>query len=67
MKTTKVMKATSTQVKDPVCGMMVDQESALHAERDGRTSYFCGESCRKQWLAMPATAKSKDQPRGKSL
>ena len=27
--------------KDPVCGMTVDEKTALSAVRDGVTSYFC--------------------------
>jgi uncharacterized membrane protein YraQ (UPF0718 family)/YHS domain-containing protein len=30
---------------DPVCGMKVDREAALHIERDGQTFYFCSEHC----------------------
>jgi len=36
---------------DPICGMTVDKETALHAERDGQMYYFCSEHCRKQFLA----------------
>ncbi len=67
MKATKVMKATGAATKDPVCGMTVEPDSALHAERGGQTSYFCSEACRKQWLATPVNARSADKPRGKSL
>ena len=66
MKTAKVMEPTKTEVKDPVCGMMVSPDSALHVERDGHLSYFCSETCRKKFLATPADAKSKSQPTGKS-
>ncbi len=30
---------------DPMCGMTVDREKALTAERDGHTFYFCSEHC----------------------
>ena len=40
--------------KDPICGMTVDEATALHAERDGMTSYFCSEHCRKQFLSQSA-------------
>src|ERR1043166_2973311 len=36
--------------KDPICGMMVDEATALRAERDGRTFYFCSEHCRTKFL-----------------
>lgn len=32
-------------VKDPVCGMTVDKNKALSAVIDGKTYYFCSESC----------------------
>jgi Cu+-exporting ATPase len=28
---------------DPICGMTVDEASALCAERDGQTFYFCSD------------------------
>jgi Cu+-exporting ATPase len=56
------MSETKTVTKDPICGMTVDPAKALHAERDGKTSYFCGESCKQKFLATPAGAK----PAGKS-
>lgn len=42
---------------DPICGMQVDESSALSTERDGKRFYFCGESCRKKFLARPPGAK----------
>ena len=36
--------------KDPICGMTVGEAEAIHAERDGRTYYFCSEHCRKKFL-----------------
>ena len=36
---------------DPICGMDVDERSALAAMRDGETAWFCCEGCRKAWLA----------------
>ncbi|MHA1264635.1 MAG: heavy metal translocating P-type ATPase [Candidatus Helarchaeota archaeon] len=32
-------------VKDPVCGMTVDKNKALSAVIDGKTYYFCSETC----------------------
>jgi YHS domain-containing protein len=52
------MKETKTGVKDPICGMTVDETTALHAERDGKTSYFCGDTCRQKFLTSPKGAKS---------
>jgi len=35
---------------DPICGMTVDPASAIRAERDGQTYYFCSEHCRTKFL-----------------
>jgi Cu+-exporting ATPase len=35
---------------DPICGMSVDERTALSATRDGQTAWFCCEGCRKAWL-----------------
>ena len=35
-------------------GMTVDEASALRAERDGQTFYFCGDHCRQKFLSTPA-------------
>jgi P-type Cu+ transporter len=53
--------------KDPICGMTVDEASALRAERDGQTFYFCSDHCRKEFLSTPATAKHKEKPQGKAI
>jgi Cu+-exporting ATPase len=48
---------------DPICNMKVDRESALSAERDGQTFYFCSEHCRQKFLSAPAaTEKSEEKP-----
>ena len=31
------MTETQSVTKDPVCGMTVDEATAIHAERDGKT------------------------------
>jgi Cu+-exporting ATPase len=36
---------------DPICGMTVDEATAISAERDGQRYYFCCEHCRKKFLA----------------
>ena len=33
------MNDSKSMTKDPICGMTVDQATALHAERDGETSF----------------------------
>ena len=51
------MKDATSVTKDPVCGMTVDPATALHADRDGKTFYFCSEHCRKKFLSTTAAAK----------
>ncbi|HEX5400271.1 MAG TPA: heavy metal translocating P-type ATPase [Verrucomicrobiae bacterium] len=46
--------------KDPICGMTVDEATALHAEREGKTFYFCSEHCRKKFLSQNTPAKTGD-------
>jgi len=47
------MTETKPVTKDPVCGMTVDAATAIHAERDGKTSYFCSDHCRQKFLSTP--------------
>ena len=42
--------------------MAVDPATALHAEREGETFYFCSQQCRQKFLTTPAEA----NPVGKS-
>ena len=56
------MKKTKTVTKDPVCGMTVDEATALHAERNGETFYFCSDHCRQEFMSISAGLK----PKGKS-
>ena len=42
--------------KDIICGMTVDETTALRAERDGQTFYFCSEHCRQEFLGQAALA-----------
>jgi Cu+-exporting ATPase len=45
----------SHKVKDPVCGMTVDPQTAKHrAEAAGATYYFCSPKCREKFIAEPA-------------
>jgi len=52
------MKESKSVTKDPVCGMTVDETTALHAECDGKTFYFCSDQCRQKFLSSSAGAKS---------
>jgi len=50
------MTTSKPVTKDPICGMTVDEATAIHAERDGKTFYFCSEHCRQKFLSAPADA-----------
>lgn len=50
-----------TTTKDPICGMTVDPATALHAERDGKTFYFCGDHCLQKFLSAPAGTKPEEK------
>jgi Cu+-exporting ATPase len=43
---------------DPICGMTVDESTALSAERDGQTYYFCCDGCRRKFLAVGASSEA---------
>lgn len=58
------MTDTTETTKDPICGMTVDEATALHAERDGKTFYFCSEHCRRKFLSTPADAKPEKKSGG---
>jgi YHS domain-containing protein/uncharacterized membrane protein YraQ (UPF0718 family) len=49
---------------DPVCGMSVDREKALSAERDGKTFYFCSEHCRAEFTRREAEPGRAGEPAG---
>jgi Cu+-exporting ATPase len=55
---------SKSATKGPVCGMTVDEATALHAERDGKTYYFCSDHCRQAFVSTPAGAPSKDKAAG---
>jgi YHS domain-containing protein len=44
-----------SQVKDPVCGMMIDPESAAASTRyESQEVYFCSDQCRREFESDPA-------------
>ncbi|MBM3156136.1 MAG: heavy metal translocating P-type ATPase [Chloroflexi bacterium] len=54
---------------DPICGMEVDEKTALSVEHEGKTYYFCSPGCRDKFLAekglaKPASAEEKEKPEG---
>ena len=55
------MTKNTDTTKDPICGMTVDKATALHAERDGKTFYFCCDGCRQKFLAAPAGTEPDDK------
>ncbi len=46
-------KELATMAVDPVCGMTVERERAVSAEREGQTFHFCSRGCRSEFLAAP--------------
>jgi putative ABC transport system ATP-binding protein len=42
-----------TMATDPVCGMAVERERAVSAERGGEAFFFCSRGCRDEFLATP--------------
>jgi Cu+-exporting ATPase len=43
-----------TTVRDPVCGMDIDPATAAASEEhEGKTYYFCSQSCHERFVAAP--------------
>jgi P-type Cu+ transporter len=55
------MKESKSETKDPICGMTVDETTALNAERDGKKFYFCSEHCRQKFMSTPTVNKPEDK------
>ncbi|MDK9699300.1 MAG: YHS domain-containing protein [bacterium] len=47
------MKKSTNVVTDPICGMMLDIETAYSTEHGGKTAYFCSDLCRQIYLLTP--------------
>jgi Cu+-exporting ATPase len=58
------MKESTSTTQDPICGMTVNEATALHAERDGEKFYFCSDHCRKKFLSAVVAAKPEDKSGG---
>jgi YHS domain-containing protein len=58
------MNESKTMSQDPVCGLAVDEATALYDECDGNTFYFCSYFCRHQFLAAPSRANLADKFEG---
>ena len=50
------MEESKSLTKDPICGMTVDEATALQAKRNGKAFYFCSDHCRQKFLATPQGA-----------
>jgi len=51
----RIGRAPDTKVKDPVCGMSVDPQTAKHQHtHEGHVYYFCAARCREKFIADPA-------------
>jgi Cu+-exporting ATPase len=65
------MNESKSATKDPVCGMAVDEATALRAQRDGKTFYFCSEHCQKKFMAaahsVSAAVKHEEKPPGEVI
>ena len=55
------MNGSKSVTKDPICGMTVEEATALNAEREGKTYYFCSDHCRQQFLSTPVGTKSESK------
>lgn len=53
------MHESTSEIIDPICGMIVDPATALHTEREGKMFYFCSESCQQKFLVLPVGVKPK--------
>lgn len=52
-------------VKDPVCGMDVDEKHAVAtAEYQGKTYYFCCHGCKVNFLQLPEQYLKTSQTKG---
>ena len=58
------MKESKIVTKDPICGMTVDESTALKAERNGKTYYFCSDHCQKKFLSAPVGANQEKKSSG---
>ncbi len=38
---------------DPVCGMRVDEKTAILSHKGAQTEYFCSEECKKKFEENP--------------
>ncbi len=57
--------SSTTAVKDPVCGMDIEAESAAaQTEHNGKTYFFCGAKCKEKFDANPEQYEGKSPKSG---
>jgi YHS domain-containing protein len=50
-----ILESETTMVKDPVCGMTIDEKTAKgQSEYKGQTYYFCAAVCKTKFDQNPA-------------
>ena len=47
------LRSSSTELKDPVCGMTVTKQSPHKLEHEGQLYYFCSAKCQDKFAASP--------------
>ena len=45
-------------IKDPICGMKIEESKAIKLTQDGLIYYFCSENCRQRFLMQSPANKS---------
>ena len=51
-----------TMATDPICGMSVDPQGALHLQVDGEVIYFCSTACRDEYATAGSPGRHGAQP-----
>ena len=55
------------QIVDPVCGMKIDEQTAITVDREGQTFHFCSAQCRDRFLEDPEKYISEKQMKKKGV
>jgi YHS domain-containing protein len=49
-----LLRGATTMVKDPVCGMLINEQTAgARSEYHGKTYYFCSPACKSKFDKDP--------------
>ncbi len=51
-------------VKDPVCGMTVDEKNSIQVQKDNKVYYFCSTHCKDKFLSTPIGEKTEKKSTG---